>query len=220
MPEPGLALILDMDGVIVDSNPLHRQAWSTYNRRFGIETDDAMHARMYGRRNDEIVRDFFGSHLTAEEVFSHGAEKEKLYREMLATCIDGALVPGVREFLERHRGCPTALASNAEPANVRFLLTSAGLEPYFSVIVDGFQVHRPKPDPEIYLLAAERLGVSPRNCLVFEDSMTGIQAARAAGMRTVGVRTTQPDLTDVDLTVEHFLSAELEPWLRKQHPLP
>ena len=75
-------------------------------------------------------------------------------------------------------------------------------------------------DPEIYLLAAERLGVSPPNCLVFEDSMAGVQAARAAGMRTVGVRTTHPNLTGVDLTVDHFLSAELEPWLHKQHPLP
>ena len=77
------ALIFDMDGVIVDSNPVHREAWAEYNRRQGIETTEAMQRRMYGKRNDKIIRDFFGcAHY--EEVFAHGADKEALYREMLA----------------------------------------------------------------------------------------------------------------------------------------
>src|SRR5262245_52632100 len=80
----GMAILLDMDGVIIDSNPVHRNAWSIYNRRFGIETDEAMQQRMYGKRNDEIVRDFLGDHLTSEEVRSHGAAKERLYRELMA----------------------------------------------------------------------------------------------------------------------------------------
>src|SRR6185295_15021914 len=111
-----------MDGVIIDSNPVHREVWTLYNRRFGIETDEAMQRRMYGRRNDEIVRDFFGEHLTAEEIRAHGAAKEQLYRETIGPRVNEALVPGVREFLERHRNAPVGLASNAEPANVEFLL--------------------------------------------------------------------------------------------------
>ncbi|MCU1274647.1 MAG: HAD-superfamily hydrolase, subfamily variant 3, partial [Bryobacterales bacterium] len=70
-----------MDGVIIDSNPVHRQVWAQYNRLFGIETDEAMQQRLYGRRNDDIVRDFFGEHLTAEEIQAHGAAKERLFRE-------------------------------------------------------------------------------------------------------------------------------------------
>src|SRR5579872_2129197 len=130
-----LALILDMDGVIIDSNPLHRKVWAEYNRRFGIETDEAMQERMYGRRNDEIVRDFFGAHLSDEEVHAHGAAKERLYRKTIRPVIHEALVPGVKAFLERHRNQPMGLATNAEPANVEFLLEAARLRPYFRAVV-------------------------------------------------------------------------------------
>lgn len=215
---PGLAMILDMDGVIVDSNPLHRQAWEAYNQRYGIRTDEAMHTRMYGRRNDDIVRDFFGGHLTDEEIFEHGAAKERLYREMLTGRVEEVLVPGVRAFLARHRGCPLGLASNAEPANVEFLLDAAGLRPYFRAVVHGHMVTHPKPHPEIYLKAAELLAAVPGDCIVFEDSHGGVEAARTAGMRVVGVATTHQAMAHVDLVVENFLSPELESWLRAQKP--
>ena len=96
-------MILDMDGVIVDSNPIHRDAWSIYNRRFGIETDEAMQQRMYGKRNDEIVRDFLGPHLTSEEVRAHGAAKERLMeirlsRQCFIICGKGVLVSSRKEM--------------------------------------------------------------------------------------------------------------------------
>ena len=208
-----LALILDMDGVIVDSNPVHREVWAAYNRRFGIETDEAMQKRMYGRRNDDIVRDFFGEHLTLEEVHAHGAAKERLFRETIGPVLNDALVPGLREFLERHRHQPLGLASNAEPENLEFLLDTARLRPYFWAVVDGHQVARPKPYPDIYLRAAELLGTPPKDCVVFEDSFTGIEAARAAGMAVVGVGTTHDELPGVDLEIRDFTSPALEPWL-------
>jgi HAD superfamily hydrolase (TIGR01509 family) len=207
-----------MDGVIVDSNPVHRKAWSIYNRRFGIQTDEAMQERMYGKRNDEILRDFLGPHLTAEEVRAHGAAKERLYRELMWGAIDDALVPGVREFLERYAGAPFGLGTNAEPENVDFVLDNAGLRRYFQVIVDGTQVRTPKPDPEIYLRAAGRLRTPACNCIVFEDSLPGLQAARSAGMRTVGVTTTHAALPDADLAIDNFLNTELDPWLARQKP--
>ncbi|MCL4402777.1 MAG: beta-phosphoglucomutase family hydrolase [Acidobacteria bacterium] len=215
----GLAMVFDMDGVIIDSNPMHREAWRIYNLRFGVETTEAMHQRMYGKRNDEIVRDFFGAHLSEEEVFAHGAAKERLYREMIASSIEQALVPGIRGFLDQLRGSPLGVATNAEPANVEFILEASGLRRYFRVIVDGHQVRKPKPDPEIYLLASQRLQTSPPNCIVFEDSLLGIEAARAAGMRTVGVKTTHREFSAVDLAIDDFSSAELEPWLRLQKPV-
>ena len=202
-----------MDGVIIDSNPVHRQVWAAYNRRFGIETDEAMQQRMYGRRNDDIVRDFFGAHLTIEEVRAHGAAKEQLFRETIGPVLNAALVPGLRAFLDRHRHQPLGLATNAEPENVEFLLDTARLRPYFRAVVDGHQVARPKPHPDIYLRAAELLGTPPKDCVVFEDSFTGIEAARAAGMAVVGVRTTHDKLPGVDLEIRDFMSPALEPWL-------
>jgi beta-phosphoglucomutase family hydrolase len=213
-----MAIILDMDGVILDSNPVHRDAWRDYNRRFGILTGETMLERMYGKRNDQIVRDFFGPGLTAAEVAEHGAAKERLYRQLMAGRLEDALVPGVREFLARYAAAPLGLATNAETANVDFLLDTAGLRRYFKVIVDGHQVRMPKPDPEIYLRAAELLEIPARDCIVFEDSFGGLEAARSAGMRTVGVKTTHELLPDADLAVDHFLSPELEPWLRIQKP--
>jgi beta-phosphoglucomutase len=110
---PPQALIFDMDGVIIHSNPVHREAWVLYNRRFGIETDDAMLQRMLGRRNDEIIRDFFGGNLAVEDVMAHGAAKEALYREIIGSRVSEALVPGVREFLALHQDLPVGLATNA-----------------------------------------------------------------------------------------------------------
>ena len=220
----GLALIFDMDGVILDSNPIHREAWRLYNRRFGIETDEAMEQRMYGKRNDEIVRDFFGSDLDPARVAAHGAAKESLYREMMASRLSESLVGGVTDFLQRGAGAPTGLATNAEPANVDFVLDgvrvgNTPLRSCFRAVVDGHQVSRPKPDPEAYLRIAELLGVDPRNCVVFEDSHSGVEAARAAGARVVGVRTTYHEFKNIDLSVDHFRNPELEKWIEAQIPV-
>jgi len=212
----GLALIFDMDGVIVDSNPLHREAWVEFNRRHGVETSDAMLERMYGGRNDQIVRDFFGDSLPEDEVAAYGAAKEKIYREMLAGRIEETLVPGLRPFLDLYRGSPMAVATNAEPENVNFVLDRAGLRDYFRVVVDGHQVSRPKPHPDIYLRAASLLETAPSNCIVLEDSHTGVAAARAAGMRVIGLATTYVNLPDVDIMADNFCNGIVVSWLKAQ----
>src|SRR5262249_41901590 len=144
----------------------------------------------YGRHNAQIVRDFFGADLSEEEVTARGRQKEELYREMLAGCVEESLVPGLREFLQRYKDFPMAVATNAEPENVDFVLDGADLRGYFRAIVDGHQVCNPKPAPDVYLLAAKLLGVDPASCLVFEDSHSGAAAGVAAGMRVIGLRTT------------------------------
>ena len=208
------ALIFDMDGVVVHSNPTHREAWVAYNRRFGIETTEAMHQRMYGKRNDQIVLDFFGADLTPAEVFRHGADKEALYREMIRPLLPGAFVPGLRGFIERHADLAIGLGTNAEPPNVKFILEESGLAPYFQAIVDGHQVKNAKPAPDIYLEVARRLNVAPESCVVFEDSFSGVAAALAAGMRVVGVRTTHRDFESVSLAIDDFNDPNLEPWMK------
>ena len=210
------ALIFDMDGVLIDSNDMHRRSWTEFNRRYGIETTEEMHRRMYGKRNDEIVRDFFGSELTDEEAVARGRAKEALYREMVGGGVEKLLVPGVREFLERYRTYPMALGSNAEPENIEFLLEGAGLRGYFGAVVDGLQAANAKPHPDIYLRAAGLLGVAPADCIVFEDSHSGVAAGVAAGMRVIGIRTTFVNLPGTILSVDNFMSGELESWLQAQ----
>lgn len=205
-----------MDGVIVDSNPLHRLAWEEYNRSLGVETTEAMHQVMYGKRNDQLIRIFFGEHLTDDEVFAHGAAKEALYRDMLRPRLEETLVPGVRAFLARYAGLPSAIATNAEPANAELVLAEAGLQPFFRLTVTGHEVSRPKPDPEIYLRAAELLGIPPAACLVFEDSYAGVEAGLAAGMAVVGISTTHSELPGVSLLVPDFNDPALEAWMSRR----
>ncbi len=218
MTSPQRVFLLDMDGVVVDSNPHHRLAWEAFNRRYGLETTEAMHHRMYGRRNDQIVRDFFGDDLSAEELAARGLAKEAIYREIIAGQVEAMLAPGLREFLGRYHDVPKALASNAEPANVDFVLERAALRPYFQVILNGNQVSRPKPDPEIYLRAAALLGAEPPACIVFEDSYSGVEAGRQAGMKVVGFRTTHDYLPGTEITVDNFRSEALEAWLSAEIP--
>lgn len=207
------ALILDMDGVIINSNPWHRLAWEEYTRRHGVEMTEAMQQRMYGKRNDEIIRDFLGAHLDDPQVFAHGAAKEALYREFMKPRTGESLVPGIREFLARHRNLDLAVATNAEAANVDFVLDDTGLRSFFRIIVNGHQVANPKPDPEIYLHVAEELQVPPEDCIVFEDSYAGVEAGLAAGMRVIGVGTTHDALPGVSLFIRDFNDPALESWL-------
>ncbi len=209
-----------MDGVIVHSTPVHTEAWQRYLRQHGIEVPrEKIEAEMLGRHNDEIVRIFFGPEVPPEERFRHGAEKEKLYRELMRPRLEEHLVPGVREFLARNASLPLALASNAEPANVEFILEESGLRPCFRVVLDGHQVERPKPDPEIYILAARLLHVEPADCIVFEDSETGVRAAKSAGATVVGLTTTTGRLPGCDLVIRDFRDPKLAEWLAAFQPV-
>lgn len=215
-----MTLLFDLDGVIVDSNPVHVQVWKEYLAKYGIDPGGALPSLMYGRRNDEIVRDFFGSHLPAEEIQRHGAEKEALYRRVMKDQLAQRLVPGIRNFLQLHRKVPKALVTNAEPANAEFILNESGLAEHFAVVVDGHQVERPKPAPDIYLLAARLLGKNPADCIVFEDSETGVRAARAAGARVVAVATTESSFPDAELVIRDFRDPALASWIERQLAAP
>lgn len=211
-----VGLLFDMDGVLVHSMPLHTRAWERYLNSMGIQVDD-LEQRMHGKRNSELVNDLIASNLTEEVVFAHGAEKERLFREMmLADSMEQYQIPGLPQFLERHKNLPMAVGSNAEPANIDFILDQFGLRRYFKVSVNGHQVDRPKPFPDIYLKAAELLGLEPRQCIVFEDSPTGVQAGLAAGMRIVGVETTPTQFSGVALCIKNFLDPRLDSWLAQQ----
>lgn len=208
------AFIFDMDGVIVDSTVTHTKAWRLYLTEHGIELS-GIAERMLGRHNSEIVRDFFARYeLTDAAIVEHGTRKEALFRNLIRPVLREKLVPGIVEFIHRHPHAPMAVASNAERANLEFVLELAGIKPRFQAIVDGHQVDRPKPAPDIYLRAAAELGISPQKCVVFEDSETGAAAARAAGMKIVGVKTTLEKFDNVDMTIDDFFDPDLDKWLR------
>ncbi len=208
-----LAFIFDLDGVLVHSMPLHMRAWEEYLAKLGITVDD-LEERMHGKRNAELVEDFIGSGLPEDVVFGHGAAKEELWRMMLLQHgLEKYEIPGLIDFLERHRDVPKAVASNAEPQNIDFVLDRYNLRSYFPVAVNGLEVQRPKPFPDIYLEAARRLNVRPEDSLVFEDSPTGLDAGIAAGMRVVGVQTSTAQLDGAALLIQDFADPKLEDWL-------
>lgn len=209
------AFLFDLDGVLLDSMQQHIDAWVFY-LKFHNLSDDRLSERMHGKRNDDIVREIWGESLSAEEVFRHGAAKEALFREMMRPQLEQKLVPGIRSFLECWKSMPMGVGSNAEPPNVSFVLDGAKLRPYFQAVVDGHQVQNAKPDPDVYLKAASELGIAPEECLVFEDSMTGVTAGLRAGATVVGVATTSTELPGTALMIRDFDDPGLDAWLRER----
>jgi HAD superfamily hydrolase (TIGR01509 family) len=202
-----------MDGVLIHSNPWHARVWLEFCRERSIPVPPDQIECMYGRRNDEIVKAWSSEDLTEAEILRLGHEKEALFRRRMQGRLRESAVPGLHEFLRRYNAYPAAVASNAEMENIEFVLGELGLDCRFQAIVSGDEVRWPKPDPQIYLLAAERLGCPPAECLAFEDSAAGVRSARAAGMRVVGLSTTTPDLPGAELVVEDFRAPRLHRFL-------
>ena len=184
------AVIFDIDGTIVDNMHLHAEAFAVFAERHGLSpltSEDR--ARLDGRRNSEIFPILFNREVPREEWQAYEREKEGLYRELSK----GRLTPlnGLQVLIERLResGVPMALATSAPEPNVIHTLNELGLADAFPVIVRGDQVPRGKPAPDVFLEAARRLNVDPKDCLVFEDAPMGIEAAHAAGMPVVALTT-------------------------------
>lgn len=211
------AVIFDMDGVLIDSNPTHAEVWIEYLGALGLPYE-GIDTWMAGKRNDQIMRILLGEAASEEEVFAHGAAKEALYRERMAVKVEQCLMPGLRPFLASLSEVPVGLGSNAEPANVSFLLAAARLENCFRAVVDGHQVEHPKPAPDIYLKVAGLLGVAATDCVIFEDSPSGIRAARSAGARVVGVDRAGRQLEGAEISIRDFDDPALRPWLLSLQP--
>jgi beta-phosphoglucomutase family hydrolase len=208
------AVLWDLDGVLVDTAPFHFQAWQELFRSVGKGFDDADFRRTFGLRNDAILRDILGELMPAEEArLAH--RKEELYRAKA----DGRVkaMPGAIGLLRRLRqeGRKTAIVSSAPRENVRVLLRSLGLEKMFEAVIAEEDAPRGKPDPQGFLLAAEKLGVAAAECVVIEDAPGGVEAAKRAGMRCIGVTTSRPReaLTSADLVVDSLAEAAVYSFL-------
>jgi len=187
------AFVFDMDGTMLDNMNVHMQVWYEYLSDLGIDLQDGQfYKTAAGRTNGEILRKLVRADMSEAEVEQHSQKKEELYRQRYQPMLKP--VHGLPEFLEQARqlGIPMAVASSAGCENIQFHLDGLRAEDYFKVVVGAEDVSRGKPDPEIFLTAASRLGVDPARCLVFEDSPTGLEAATRAGMRALALTTTYP----------------------------
>ena len=185
------AFIFDMDGVLVDNSRYHLLAWREYVTRNKIDVPPEIDLEtMMGKRNPEIFRELLGEKITPEEARQQGDELETLYRELYRPHIRP--VEGLTDLLKeiRRRGHRIGLASSAPQVNVDFVLDELKLRSWFEVILSEKDAVKGKPHPAIFLAMSERLGVPPGCCLVFEDSLAGIEAAIRAGCRCVALATT------------------------------
>ena len=180
-----------MDGVLVNNLEVHREAFAEFFRRYGVErTFDELN-RVFGKGNDDIMGELMPREVVERVgIRELGYEKEAIYREIYAPRITPQ--PGLKAFLascEEH-GLRCAVGSSGYMANVDFVLDRCDIRRYFEATVAGDQVTRCKPDPEIYLTAAAKLGLEPCECIVFEDAEAGIEAAQRAGIKVVALATT------------------------------
>jgi beta-phosphoglucomutase len=182
------AVIWDVDGTLIDTAELHFRAWEELAERLGKNFTRQEFATTFGRRNPEIIRQVFGADLSDERVRELGEEKEEIYRAAARRGIQ--LLPGARSLLEslRQAGFVQAIGSSAPRANLELILRMNGIENFFDAIISMEDTDRGKPDPQVFLLAAQRLMVQPSCCVVMEDAVAGIEAAHRAGMKSVAVR--------------------------------
>lgn len=186
---PVRALIFDMDGTVVDNMRFHENAWGRLLAEHGLPFDpDQFFATTAGMASDEILRPLFPK-AGAEEIARLGHDKELYYREAYRPHV--AALGGLLDLMARAdaAGVPMALASAAPPGNIDVVIDALGLRPRFATIIAPSQGFRGKPNPDLFLGAAERMNVAPETCIVFEDAPNGIEAARRAGMRAIAILT-------------------------------
>jgi len=182
------AVLWDMDGTLINSEELHWISWRNAMANEGIAITRAQFLTSFGQRNDSIIPAWLGSAATPERIERISTEKEELYRHLVRR--DGiAPEPGVATWLHRlhQQGWQQAIATAAPRANVDAVLEALSATHIFQGIVSAEDVHRGKPDPEVYLVAAARVGIPAERCIVVEDAVAGVEGAHIAGMRSIGV---------------------------------
>lgn len=198
------AFIFDMDGTLVDNMHFHTEAWGKMLAENGVEMNahDFL-VKTAGKTNREILPGVFGA-ISDERIAELGERKETLYQELFLP--HRKALKGAIEFLEEAQslGVKMAVATAAPNVNVEFILDGLDLRRFFDAITTAADITNGKPDPEIFLKSAEKLGVEPNNCLVFEDAVGGFEAAHRAGMQSIGIATVNSieDILQIDSVVE------------------
>lgn len=217
-----LLAIFDHDGVLVDSLEFHQQAWVILGQRTGLPITPEFVRETFGMTNPSIFRLLLGDSLAADDVQRYSDLKEVCYRDAARERL--TLIDGVRELLDglTASGFQLAIGSSGVRPNLDLTVEMCGLTGRFAAIASLEDIERGKPDPQVFLVAARKTGVEPRNAVVFEDAPVGIQAAKAAGMRAVGLTTTHSaqSLWDAgaDEVVDHFVDYDVAALLQQLRP--
>ncbi len=183
-------IIFDLDGVICSTDHYHYLAWKALADRLGIYFDETINNRLRGvsrMASLDIVLERYDGTLTDEEKLAAAEEKNSTYRELLKQMMPADLSDEVKQTLDALREKGLLLGIGSSSKNTKFILSRIGLGDYFDKISDGTNITRSKPDPEVFLKAAEYLGLEPADCLVVEDAKAGVQAAKAAGMDAAAI---------------------------------
>jgi beta-phosphoglucomutase family hydrolase len=208
-------VIWDMDGVLVDTGEFHFQAWSQALSEHGVPFTRQLFTATFGMNNAAVLTVLLGQALPPELLAEIGDRKEQLFRQAVRG--RAQLLPGVQAWLERLEaaGVRQAIASSAPQANIDALVDELDLRTYFDVIVSGSDLPG-KPDPALFLKAACLIGVLPERCVVVEDAVAGVEAAKRAGMKCVAVTTTSPAhaLKEADVIVERLDALPLDTFER------
>ena len=198
------AVIWDMDGVIADTAPYHLRAWQEVFQKRGVNFPEDDFKRNFGQRNDTIIRNTLGKDISPSEIDVIAAEKEENFRQRVKNDIKP--LPGAIKLIKslKEHGFTQALASSAPIENIRLVIRGLGIENFFQAIVSGREVKEGKPSPQGFLLAAKKLGVEPQDCIVIEDAIAGVAAAKRSGMHCLAVTNTHPktNLAEADLVVD------------------
>jgi HAD superfamily hydrolase (TIGR01509 family) len=182
------AVLWDLDGTLADSREFHWRAWRDTMARHGTEISEAQFAASFGQRNDAILGRWLGERATPQLISEIGDEKEALYRSFVEA--EGiAPLPGAAEWVRRlhQAGWSQAIASSAPRANIEVMARVLGFGGFMGALIGAEDVRRGKPEPDVFLAAAARLAVPPDRCVVVEDAAAGIEAARRAGMKSIGI---------------------------------
>ena len=197
------AIIFDLDGVICSTDRYHYLAWKALADRLGIPFDEQVNGQLRGVSRMESLEIVLGEHsaeYSEEQKLAFATEKNEIYKSYLSSMTPGDLSKEVRMTLHtlRQRGYLLAIGSSSK--NTQQILKQLGLGDFFDAIADGTMITKSKPDPEVFLLAASMLGVSPENAIVIEDAESGVRAAKAGRFRAIGIRTDGND-PDSDITI-------------------
>ena len=205
-----VAFLFDMDGVIVNSNPFHKVALKQFCKKYGHDlSEEQLREKIYGRTNKDWLANVFGK-LDAETFKEYADEKEALFRELYKNDIEP--VEGLTGFLKlmEEQSIPRAIATSAPRENVDFTLRHTATKKFFSTILDESFVTHGKPDPEIYLKTAAAIGFKPEQCIVLEDSLSGVKSGKAAGCKVIGITTThtREELAETDLIIDNYVGLD------------
>mgnify|MGYP000014424888 CR=1 FL=1 len=206
------ACIFDLDGVIVDTVPAHYTAWKAMADELNVPFDKAENENLKGVSrvaSMEHILALGNIEKTEEEILAYTVKKNEIYVGIISTMTPADILPGVVEFIDLLKANGIGIAIGSASKNTPTILKCVGLDKVFKVIVDGNQVSKSKPDPEVFLKGAEQLGVAPEDCVVLEDAKSGVKAAKNGGMKCIGVGSPEV-LKAADVVVSDLTTVDIE----------